>query len=52
MTDLVSRPYHPDPKHCCEACVFGKGEHTCPELREAPLSSTPPAGDSSGVSNA
>jgi hypothetical protein len=22
-----SNPYHPDPAHCCEACVFGTGEH-------------------------
>ena len=22
-----SNPYHPDPVHCCEACVFGSGEH-------------------------
>jgi hypothetical protein len=22
-----SNPYHPDPKQCCEACVFRTGEH-------------------------
>src|ERR1700690_3328585 len=22
-----SNPYRPDPAHCCEACVFGRGEH-------------------------
>jgi hypothetical protein len=22
-----SNPYHPDPEKCCEACVFGSGEH-------------------------
>jgi hypothetical protein len=22
-----SNPYHPDPKHCCEACIFNRGEH-------------------------
>jgi len=22
-----SNPYHPDPDQCCEACVFGRGEH-------------------------
>lgn len=27
MSDLVSQPYHPDPDHCCEACVFGRGPH-------------------------
>ena len=27
MTDLVSRPYHPDPKKCCELCIFGTGKH-------------------------
>jgi hypothetical protein len=29
MPDLVSRPYRPDPAHCCEACVFGRVKHTC-----------------------
>ncbi len=28
MTDLNSRPFRPDPQQCCEACVFGKGEHS------------------------
>lgn len=28
MTDLVSRVYKPDPSMCCEACVFGRGEHS------------------------
>lgn len=23
----MSRPYKPDPAVCCEACVFGRGEH-------------------------
>lgn len=27
MSDLVSRPYKPDAARCCEACVFGRGEH-------------------------
>jgi hypothetical protein len=27
MAELVSRPYNPDPEYCCEACVFGRGEH-------------------------
>jgi hypothetical protein len=22
-----SNPYHPNPEQCCEACVFGAGEH-------------------------
>lgn len=26
MSDIVSRPFHPGDK-CCEACVFGSGEH-------------------------
>lgn len=32
MTDLNSRPYKPDPAKCCEACIFGRGEHSgfCP----------------------
>ena len=32
MPDLTSRPYHPDPKECCERCVFGCGQHAewCP----------------------
>lgn len=32
MSDLTSRPYHPDPKQCCEACVFGGTLHEawCP----------------------
>jgi hypothetical protein len=25
VADIVSRPYQPDA--CCEACVFGRGEH-------------------------
>jgi hypothetical protein len=27
-----SNPYHPDPEKCCEACVFGSGQHAvwCP----------------------
>jgi len=27
MTDLNSRPYNPSPEKCCEACIFGTGEH-------------------------
>ncbi len=27
MSDLQSRPYHPDPAQCCEACAFGRGDH-------------------------
>ena len=27
MSDLTSRRYQPDPEKCCEACVFGSGEH-------------------------
>lgn len=27
MADLQSRPYQPDESQCCEACVFGRGEH-------------------------
>jgi hypothetical protein len=27
LSDLVSRPYNPDPDHCCERCVFGTGQH-------------------------
>jgi hypothetical protein len=27
MTDLTSRRYEPNPEHCCEACVFGRGAH-------------------------
>lgn len=27
MSDIHSNPYHPDPGHCCERCVFGSGEH-------------------------
>jgi hypothetical protein len=23
----VSNPYHPHPRHCCERCVFGSGQH-------------------------
>jgi hypothetical protein len=25
MSEIISRPYHP--AQCCEACVFGRGEH-------------------------
>lgn len=28
MSDLISRPYRPSPKMCCEACVFGRGPHS------------------------
>jgi hypothetical protein len=27
QVELQSRPYQPDPKQCCEACVFGRGQH-------------------------
>lgn len=27
MSDLQSRPFHPDPEKCCEACVFGGAAH-------------------------
>jgi hypothetical protein len=27
MSDLVSRPYNPDPASSCSACVFGSGKH-------------------------
>lgn len=27
MTDLISRPFAPDPTQCCERCVFGRGRH-------------------------
>lgn len=27
MPDLCSRPYKPDPKMACEACVWGRGDH-------------------------
>ena len=25
MRDDTSRPFRPDPKHCCEKCVWGTG---------------------------
>lgn len=33
MSEITSKPYQPDPEQCCEACVFGTGEHAwfCPE---------------------
>lgn len=27
MSDIVSRPYRPDPQQCCEACCFGGFKH-------------------------
>lgn len=28
MSDLLqSRPFRPDASKCCEACIFGSGEH-------------------------
>jgi len=27
MADVQSKPYKPDAKMCCEACVFGRGPH-------------------------
>src|ERR1039458_3042083 len=27
MADITSRPCLPDPAKCCDACVFGRGEH-------------------------
>jgi hypothetical protein len=27
MGDITSRPYRPSGDWCCEACVFGRGEH-------------------------
>jgi hypothetical protein len=37
MSDLMSRPYKPDPAIACEACVFGRGVHAlwCPAQPEA-----------------
>ncbi len=34
MPDLTSRPYRPDDKQCCEACVFGGELHEewCPQF--------------------
>jgi hypothetical protein len=26
-SDLVSRPYQPNPEKCCEACAFGAQKH-------------------------
>lgn len=28
MPEIVSRVYRPDPQMCCEACCFGRGEHS------------------------
>lgn len=27
MSDIVSKPYQPNPDVCCEACVFKRGAH-------------------------
>ena len=27
--EIQSRPYQPNPELCCEACVFGRAQHTC-----------------------
>lgn len=27
MAEIQSRPFKPDAEMCCEACVFGRGEH-------------------------
>lgn len=27
-SDIVSRPYDVNPEKACEACIFGRGEHT------------------------
>jgi hypothetical protein len=27
MSGITSRPFRPDGEQCCEACVFGRGEH-------------------------
>ena len=34
MSDLISRPYRPDPTQCCSACVFQSGAHAdwCPQI--------------------
>lgn len=41
--DLMSRPYRPNPNLCCEACVFGRGEHAegagCRAARKLPVES-------------
>jgi len=29
VPEIVSRRYLPNPRYCCEACVFGRGKHTC-----------------------
>lgn len=33
MSEIQSKPYQPDPRQCCERCVFGTGMHRwwCPE---------------------
>jgi hypothetical protein len=28
MSELTSRPFQPNPEICCEACVFGRGQHS------------------------
>jgi len=28
MSEVTSRPYKPDAEMCCEACVFGRGQHS------------------------
>ena len=45
MSDLTSRPYHPDPAKCCEACIFGAGYHTA-FCAEYPKLLYRPGGDS------
>lgn len=34
-----SNPYRPDPEKCCEACVFGRGQHSdwCPKHVDAQI---------------
>ena len=26
--NLQSRPFRPNPRYCCEKCIFGSGEHS------------------------
>jgi hypothetical protein len=36
MSEIASRVYRPDPKQCCELCIFGRGAHArwCPIYAE------------------
>ena len=45
VDNITSRAYRPNKDVCCEACVFGRGEHSdwCEEGTRCSLDAPPPS---------